>query len=197
MIGSLLTKGRRKENSVLLTNQAFTYIYLITKMRGYKVVIRYFPHEVSDLSPILAMLEVRLHFMIAKYMYIFFLLLTHLLSLLEQSQREEATLSWQTRYVLLLWLSIVVKIPFDLSRFDAAPSSSSTADSSVSSSPTTSTMDRILAVGKLFLFSHDVSREASAFMLSQFLTRPDVKTQRLADFISWSLGKLVGRQAGR
>ena len=59
MIAALLAKGRKKDNTDLLTNQAFTYIYLITKMRGYKVVIRYFPHEVSDLAPILAMLEVR------------------------------------------------------------------------------------------------------------------------------------------
>ena len=58
LIGALLTKGRKSGNSFLLTNQAFTYIYLIVKMRGYKVVIRYFPHEVQDLAPILTMLEV-------------------------------------------------------------------------------------------------------------------------------------------
>ena len=89
------------------------------------------------------------------------------------------SLSWQTRYVLLLWLSIVVKIPFDLSRFDAS-----------SSATTTSTMDRILAVGRAFLPSHDVGREASAFMLSQFLTRPDVKAVRLDAFVTWALDQL-------
>ena len=57
-IGALLAKGRDRSHSDLLVNQAFSYIYLIIKVRGYKVVIRYFPHEVQDLAPILDMLEV-------------------------------------------------------------------------------------------------------------------------------------------
>lgn len=39
------------------------------------------------------------------------------LSLLEQ-QYNNQVLKWETRYCLLLWLSIIVMIPFDMSRLD-------------------------------------------------------------------------------
>jgi hypothetical protein len=63
------------------------------KMRGYKRVVVYLPHEVADLEPVLALLA-------------------------RQDPTDSAT--WQTRYMLLLWLSIIAMIPFDMSRFDAA-----------------------------------------------------------------------------
>ena len=59
----------------------------------------------------------------------------------------------------------------------------------------TPTMDRILAVGRGFLWCHDVSRDAAAFMLSQFLTRPDVKSQRLQPFVDWALDQLPANAA--
>ena len=40
------------------------------------------------------------------------------LQLLE-SQDPSDTATWQTRYVLLFWLSIIVMIPFHMSRFDS------------------------------------------------------------------------------
>lgn len=39
------------------------------------------------------------------------------LKLLEQQSSNE-DLKWETRYCLLLWLSIIVMIPFDMSRLD-------------------------------------------------------------------------------
>ena len=33
----------------------------------------------------------------------------------------------------------------------------------------------------------DKSRDAAAYMLSKFLTRPDVKKQKLAEFFNWAL----------
>ena len=41
------------------------------------------------------------------------------LSLLEQQYNNQG-LKWETRYCLLLWLSIIVMIPFDMSRLDGA-----------------------------------------------------------------------------
>ena len=61
------------------------------KMRGHKRIVQYLPHETSDLEPVI--------------------------SLLEQQNPNDNDL-WPTRYMLLIWLSIVCMIPFDLTRFD-------------------------------------------------------------------------------
>ena len=36
----------------------------------------------------------------------------------------------------------------------------------------------------------DKSRDAAAYMLSKFLTRPDVKQQKLPEFLDWALQAL-------
>lgn len=43
---------------------------------------------------------------------------------------------------------------------------------------------------QLYLEMVDKSRDAAAYMLSRFLTRPDVKVAALSEFIGWSLTKL-------
>ncbi|EFX65236.1 hypothetical protein DAPPUDRAFT_333395 [Daphnia pulex] len=72
---------------------AFRCLYFISKVRGYKVVARHLPHETDDLEPLLHYLE---------------------------NQDPGVQLKWETHYGLLLWLSIVVKIPFHLQRFDTS-----------------------------------------------------------------------------
>lgn len=161
-ITALLSKGRDRSNTKKHSNQAFTYLYLITKMRGYKVVIRYFPHEVSDLEPILSFLE-------------------------DQDPNDAGF--WQTRYILLLWLSIISKVPFDMSRFDSLCSDSAGAKNELM-------MDRILEAGRRCLWTHDKGQEAAAYLLSQFLTRPDVKAQRLNKFVTWALDNIKMTPAG-
>ena len=60
--------------------------------RGYKVIVRLMPHEVADVEPVLAMLA-------------------------KQDPTDYQT--WETRYMLLLWLSMVCMIPFDMVRLDS------------------------------------------------------------------------------
>lgn len=40
-----------------LSHLAFRFLYLLSKVRGAKVIVRWFPHEVSDLEPALQMLH--------------------------------------------------------------------------------------------------------------------------------------------
>lgn len=58
--------------------------------------------------------------------------------------------------MLLLWLSIIVLIPFDLSRMDATPTG-----------PAHSTVDRIMNIGRVYLSSSDKSQDAAAHVCAK------------------------------
>ena len=51
--------------------------------------------------------------------------------------------TWETRYILLLWLSIIVMIPFELSRFDGGVSTAG------GGAPRGRVADRIMEVAKV------------------------------------------------
>jgi hypothetical protein len=97
-------------------------LYHFIKLRGYKtigesyirnsakrsnnperMVVRFFPHEVGDLSVVLM-------YMSAKTPY----------------QEEN---QWSLRYVVLLWMSLICMLPFDLNQFDEVDSTGQTAKS--------------------------------------------------------------------
>ena len=113
--------------------------------------------------------------------------------------------------MLLLWLSIVCMIPFDMCRLD-----SNIKGEGDNTSVRKPVMDRIIEAGKVKLygfiqylafteglndFAHyffvlmlqlyldvtDKTRDASAFMLSKFMTRPDVKREKLPEFLDWAI----------
>lgn len=107
--------------------------------------MRHLPHEVADFEPVLQLLEA-------------------------QDAKDADT--WTTRYVLLLWLSIIVLIPFHMSRFDGFGAKKSV-------------MERVLDVCKKYAVVPDSCRYAAAFLVSNFLTRIDVK-EHLPDFLSWA-----------
>jgi hypothetical protein len=134
--------------------KVFQIIYSLCKTRGYKVVSKFFPHEVADLEPALV-------------------------ALLCQDASNHTT--WETRYVLLLWLSILVLIPFDLR----------TVDSALPSARRDTTMQpkgiiaEIIHVCQSYLIDPGAVREAAAACLSRLLTRPDLETAHLERFFTW------------
>eukprot|EP00284_Hemiselmis_tepida_P016887 CAMPEP_0174932034 /NCGR_PEP_ID=MMETSP1355-20121228/35491_1 /TAXON_ID=464990 /ORGANISM="Hemiselmis tepida, Strain CCMP443" /LENGTH=171 /DNA_ID=CAMNT_0016178431 /DNA_START=16 /DNA_END=527 /DNA_ORIENTATION=- len=72
--------------------RASSVLYTVTKVRGFKTVVKFMPHEVQDLEPCLKLLDA-------------------------QDPADHET--WETRYALLLWLSILVMVPFSLSTIDS------------------------------------------------------------------------------
>uniref|UniRef100_A0AAY4BLW0 Tubulin-specific chaperone D n=1 Tax=Denticeps clupeoides TaxID=299321 RepID=A0AAY4BLW0_9TELE len=147
MVNMLLELNRSEKTPAPAVHLGCKFLYVISKVRGYKVFMRLFPHEVSDVQPVLDLL-------------------------CEQDPNDVTT--WQTRYVLLLWLSMTCLIPFDLSRLDG----------DLSREPI---MDRIFTVAKSYLKVGDKCRDAASVLVSKFVTRPDVKQKRLGDFLDWSL----------
>ncbi|XP_050962035.1 tubulin-specific chaperone D [Labeo rohita] len=153
MLNMLLEMIRNEKSPPLLVHLCFKFLYIISKVRGYKIFMQLFPHEVSDVQPVLDLLC---------------------------RQDPKDTETWETRYILLLWLSMTCLIPFDLSRLDGHLST----DPGLNRE---SIMDRILAVAKSFLRVSDKSRDAASVLVSKFVTRPDVKQKCLGDFLDWCL----------
>uniref|UniRef100_A0A914WV96 Tubulin-specific chaperone D n=3 Tax=Plectus sambesii TaxID=2011161 RepID=A0A914WV96_9BILA len=149
-------RASRKERDGLLGsvgNTAFLFLSHLTKVRGYKVMLRYLPHEVVDFEPILSLLE---HAVLST---------------------SRTAFSADSQYMLLLWLNILSKNPFELSRFDG--------DSRVS------VVERVIAVCRHYLNNRaDRLQTAAALLLAQLVTRPDVKAAHLVPLVRAEVAKL-------
>ncbi|PWN18835.1 ARM repeat-containing protein [Microstroma glucosiphilum] len=123
-------------------------LYSYAKVRGYKTILRFFPHEVGDVIPTVEALR---HF---------------------QMQEDNTSDTWELRYVLLLWLSLVCMIPFDLKNFSA------------------SIADEIVVICQTFLESPGKERDAAAITLGKLLQRRDTAQTQLPAYIKWCQEKL-------
>jgi len=65
--------------------------------------------------------------------------------------------AWETSYITLLWLSLVVKLPFDLAQFDKGVSGA--------------TFAALEAAGKNNIAKAGLEREAAAVLLSRLYAR--------------------------
>ncbi|CAH8437222.1 unnamed protein product [Dicrocoelium dendriticum] len=129
---------------------AFRVLHLMVKTRGYKSIIRLMPHTVEYIEPVLSLLV---------------------------SQDINDPKTWETRYVLLLWLSILALVPFKLTSLD-----------SNDQEPIT---ERILDQSKRYL-SHDTRiQEPASFLLARLVTRPDIVQTHLHPTVSWCLEQLL------
>lgn len=97
-------------------------------------LVRFFPHEVADLSIALGF---------AKY-------------LKELASTRMST--WALRYIALLWLSLICRIPFDLTQFDGSANKGTTATD-------------IESAAKHYLSAAGLEREGAAVLLSRFYVR--------------------------
>ncbi|XP_068433983.1 tubulin-specific chaperone D isoform X2 [Clinocottus analis] len=153
MLNMMLEFVKSENSPSSLVHLAFKFLYIICKVRGYKIFMQLLPHEVADVQPVLDLLS-------------------------KQDPKDSET--WETRYMLLLWLSMTCLIPFDLYRLDGNLESDA-------GKARESTMDRILAIAKSYLLVSDSPRDAASVLVSKFMTRPDVIHKCLGDFLDWSL----------
>ncbi|XP_066373697.1 tubulin-folding cofactor D-like isoform X1 [Miscanthus floridulus] len=138
-------------------------IYTLVTVCGYKSVIRFFPHQVSDLELAVALLE-KCHTMSSA-----------------TALRQESTGEMETKCVVLLWLYILVLIPFDISTVDT---SIATADN-VDGPEVIPLVTRILDICKDYLSSSGPMRRMSGLLLARLLTRPDM-AKAFSSFMDWA-----------
>ncbi|KAI0632121.1 TBCD protein [Trametes polyzona] len=128
-------------------------VYHFIKFRGYKTITRFFPHEIADLGVVLDYISA-------------------------PNSPAQDVAQWALRYVVLLWLSLVCMIPFDLEQFDESGHVGETAS-------------RIEGVAKSFLGRAGVDREGAALLLSRLYMRKDM-VDRLPNFLSYGTTTVEG-----
>ncbi|KAI1315977.1 hypothetical protein EDD11_010559 [Mortierella claussenii] len=165
--------------------EAFFMLYFISKTRGYKTIgedifmaffcrrkglrvikhpscssgyltmcfmlqllVKFLPHEVADIEPAFEFLK-----------------------------NLDKRAPWETRYVLLIWLSLMCMIPFDLKSIDSQASNTSERIPLV---------DQMIETTKSFLDKAGKDREAAALFLARLLTRKDTNELYLPEFVEWS-----------
>lgn len=129
-------------------------IYTLVTVCGYKTVVKFFPHQVSDLELAVALLQ-SCHGEVEE---------TSVL-------REESTGQWETKCCLLLWLSILVLIPFDIASVDT----SCTEMNLTVAREVPPLVEKVVTLCKDYLASPGPMREMAGVLLSRLLTRPDMR----------------------
>ena len=132
-------------NSIKMKRLLSKLIYIFAKTRGYKVISRFFYHNVQDLIVVLKNCE--------------------RLSNDHQLPFED----WELRYVLLLWLSIAIMIPFELKSMFGEHSD---------------IISRLRNLCCNYLFLHGKEREGAILVLSKAFMRQDLESS-LKDFVNW------------
>jgi tubulin-specific chaperone D len=119
-------------------NAASDVLYILSIVCGPKSIVKVFPHEVCDLEPALQLWKC-----------------------------ESEEISWQTRYILLIWMSMLVMIPFDISSIESAK---------------LLFKEDVIQECIHMLHSTTKVQEGAAFLLSRILTRPDMVKSNLPSF---------------
>ncbi|EEF50351.1 tubulin-folding cofactor D [Ricinus communis] len=139
-------------------------IYCLVTVCGYKSVIKFFPHQVSDLELAVSLLE-KCHDTASA-----------------TSLRQESTGEMEAKCVILLWLSILVLVPFDISSVDTSIANSSNDLGKLEPAPL---VLRMLKFSKDYLSNAGPMRTMAGLLLSKLLTRPDMPLA-FTSFTEWT-----------
>ncbi|ALC39422.1 CG7261 [Drosophila busckii] len=168
LLSRLLGKIREAAPPTGARDAAFKYLYIICKVRTYKVLVKFMPHELSDLEFVLQLLE---------------------------QQDPKQFENWETRYMLLLWMSILVLNPFHMSRLDAQQLGTPTETdennfvliNNVNNQAVTVTpkMERIFELCKLYSSTNDTCSSMAAYLAAKYFVRADIKDLYLERYLDW------------
>ena len=147
----------------------FLVLCQLCKVRGYKTIVKFFPHEVSDMEMVVELL----HFQVTPEIEI------------ERTNTPQLASAWnaqywQVPYILVLWLSIIVLVPFDLTSIDSQKSQEVL-------------VKRIINIGRTHSVDPGKIRDGAAVLLSKLITRPDVvRSGELDTFLESVTTQYVG-----
>ncbi|KAL4562818.1 hypothetical protein LXL04_026849 [Taraxacum kok-saghyz] len=162
-----LEQGVKSNDLLEVIKPLCIIVYSLVTVCGYKAVIRFFPHQVSDLEPAVSLLE-KCHG-----------------TTTGTTLRQESTGEMETKCVILLWLSILVLVPFDISSVDTSIANTH----SVNANEPPPLVSRILEISKEYLSNAGPMQTIAGLLLSKLLTRPDM-LPAYTSFIEWTHGVL-------
>ena len=141
-------------------------LYALAVVRGPKTVARFLPHEAADLEPALALLAATLE---------------------EGAGEGSPPCGWETQCTLLMWLSVLVLIPFALSTLDSALQGGGEGEGEEEALGASPMVAQMLGLCRGFLAEPGPVRDTAAALLGRLLTRPDTRAP-LAEFVAWASG---------
>lgn len=153
-------------------------VYTLSKVSGRKKVQRFFPHDASDVEPVLYALR--------NYESIIEMTIT------ATANEDGAPQFWETSYVLLLWMGMLSYVPFALTTIDSFNSSGSNSYHQEGQKSLLLLVDSILNTAQDHLMDSGPTREAAATCLAEFLIRRDLSSNHLSKFVTqWSRENIV------
>uniref|UniRef100_A0A182NNE2 Tubulin-specific chaperone D n=1 Tax=Anopheles dirus TaxID=7168 RepID=A0A182NNE2_9DIPT len=147
IVNKIIPYLQEPDTVVTLKHRASKYLYQICKVRTFKAFVKNLPHEVRHLPFVLFLVE---------------------------QQNLDDWQNWETRYMGLLWLSLLVLNPFDLSRLDTSDADCPT------------TMERVYDLCKANCLKDDSCTPVAAFLVARFVIRNDVKMVYLEKIFDWA-----------
>ncbi|KAJ6675529.1 BETA-TUBULIN COFACTOR D [Salix viminalis] len=155
--------GFESDEILEIINPICIIIYTLVTVCGYKAVIKFFPHQVSDLELAVSLLE-KCHGANSV-----------------TSLRQESKGEMEAKCVMLLWLSILVLVPFDISSVDTSIAWSN----ELGELELAPLVLRILKFSKDYLSNAGPMRTMAGLVLSKLLSRPDMP-MAFTSFIEWT-----------
>lgn len=148
-------------------------MHSICNTRGHKAVAKFMPHEIADLEPCL-----------------------HALLSCDRADADR----WHTPYILLLWLSVLVLVPFGLESANSSllPALAKHAGAAGSAGlqdvlgtaarrpGTGGLVDAIEAACRSFLADASTVRGVAALAIARLMSRPDMAGERMRAFCAWT-----------
>lgn len=176
------TAGAHIAASIPLPRAICRLLYTLCKVRGEKVVSRFFNNEPKYLEPMLGAFQ--------KWDLVD-------ASTGDNLPAEHGRLTWEERYIMLLWVSHLLLAPFDLASISSARNGEQV---DVGSSQLNLPSDlpgmtwRIVPICFKYIFTASKEREAATKLLVRLALRPDMRRAGLLDsLVSWALSSLESK----
>ena len=150
------TNCQRDPNKLRKMDHLFKVLYFLCKVRKYKTVCRLFPCKPEDY---------RLNIKFLK----------------QECEGELIYSCWETRYMLLIWLSMVVLIPFDFWRLENIEKEEMESKGSL--------LD-LIEICKSLLSKNGKESEGASILISKLLNRPDISKKFRETFLKWCIEQM-------